>query len=54
MDWLVITDQLFKKASRKSGIKIDPKILYKKLNHIYKNPDKHLDIIKQIYELQTD
>lgn len=54
MDWLIITDQLFKKASRKSKIKIDPKILYKKLNHIYKNPDKHIDIIKQILDLQTD
>ena len=53
-DWLIITNNLFKKASRKSGIKIDPKILYKKLNHIYKNPDKHIDIIKQILELQTD
>lgn len=54
MDWLIITDHLFKKASRKSKIKIDPKILYEKLNHIYKNPDKDIDIIKQILELQTD
>ncbi len=54
MDWLIITDYLFKKASRKSKIKIEPNILYKKLNHIYKNPDKHIDIIKQILEVPTD
>jgi hypothetical protein len=54
MDWLINTDYLFKKASRKSKIKIDPNILYKKLNHIYKNPDKHIDIIKQILEVPTD
>lgn len=54
MDWLIITDHLFKKASRKSKIKIDSKILYEKLNHIYKNPDKHIDIIKQILEFPSD
>lgn len=53
-DWLIISDLPFKRASRKRGIKIDPNILYKKLNHIYKNPDKHIDIIKQILDLQTD
>ncbi|HSF51680.1 MAG TPA: hypothetical protein VLA74_13045 [Nitrososphaeraceae archaeon] len=54
MDWLVIIDHLFKKASRRGKIKIDPNILYKKLNHIYKNPDKHIDIIKQILEFPSD
>lgn len=51
-DWLVISDRLFKRASRKSGIKIDPNMLYKKLNSIYKNPDKHIEIIKEILDLQ--
>ena len=53
-DWLAVYDEPFKKASRKSGIKIEPKILYKKLNYIYKNPDKHIDIIKQILDLPVD
>jgi predicted nucleotidyltransferase len=53
-DWLIISDHLFKKALKKSGIKIDPTILYKKLNYIYKNPDKHINIIKQILEIPTD
>jgi hypothetical protein len=51
--WLIVSDYLFKKASKKSKIKIDPKILYEKLNHIYKNPDKHIDIIKQILEVKN-
>lgn len=54
MDWLPLYDQSFKKASRKGGIKIDATILYKKLNYLYKNPDKHIDIIKQILKLPTD
>jgi hypothetical protein len=53
-DWLIVSDHLFKRASRKSGIKIDPTILYKKLNYIYKNPHKHIDIVKQILELPND
>ena len=53
-DWLVISDRLFKKASRKAGIKIDPKTLYKKLNSIFKEPDKHIDIVKQIMNSSTD
>ena len=51
---LFFCDHLFKRASRKSVIKIDQTILYKKLNYIYKNPDKHIDIIKQILELPND
>jgi hypothetical protein len=50
-NWIVISDRSFKRASRKSGIKIDPKMLYKKLNSIYKNPDKHIEIIKEILDL---
>jgi len=50
-DWAVISNHLFKRASRKSGIKIDPKVLYKKLNSIYKNPDKHVEIINEIMDL---
>ncbi len=38
--------RVFEKASKKIGIKIDQKILYNKLNSIYKEPDKHLDISK--------
>ncbi|MGB9169208.1 MAG: hypothetical protein WCB31_09810, partial [Nitrososphaeraceae archaeon] len=53
-DWLIISDLPFKRASRKSGIKIDPNILYKKLNYIDKNPGKHVDIIKQILEFPSD
>jgi hypothetical protein len=53
-DWLVISDRLFKKASRKTGIKIDPKTLYKKLNSIFKEPDKHIDIVKIIMNSSTD
>jgi len=53
-DWSLIPDHLYEKALKKSGIKIDPTILYKKLNYIYKNPDKHVDIIKQILELPND
>ena len=49
-NWFLISDDLFKTASLKSGIKIDPKMLYKKLNSIYKNPDKHIKIIKEILE----
>jgi hypothetical protein len=48
MDWIINSDERFEKASKKSGIKIDQKILYNKLNSIYKEPDKHLDILKQI------
>ena len=48
MDWIIISDESFEKASKKIGIKIDQKILYNKLNSIYKEPNKHLDIIKQI------
>ncbi len=51
-DWIVISDRSFKRASRKSGIKIDPNMLYKKLNSIYKNPDKHIEIIKEILDLR--
>ncbi|MFB5600005.1 MAG: helix-turn-helix domain-containing protein [Nitrososphaeraceae archaeon] len=51
IDWIVISDRPFKRASRKSGIKIDPSMLYKKLNSIYKNPDKHIEIIKEILDL---
>jgi len=50
-NWFVVSDHLFKTASQKSGIKIDPKMLYKKLNSIYKNPDKHIEIIKEILDL---
>ena len=53
-DWVVISDRLFKKASRKTGIKIDPKTLYKKLNSIFKEPDKYIDIVKQIRNSSTD
>ncbi|MDX1373479.1 MAG: hypothetical protein R3321_13480 [Nitrososphaeraceae archaeon] len=31
-DWFVFSDILFKRASQQSGIKIDPKMLYNKLN----------------------
>jgi len=48
MDWIINSDESFEKASKKIGIKIDQKILYNKLNSIYKEPNKHLDIIKQI------
>jgi hypothetical protein len=47
-DWMVFSDSNFKKASKLMKAKIDPKILYKKLNSIYKEPDKHIDIVKQI------
>jgi len=47
-DWMVFSDSKFKKASKIMKVKIDPKILYKKLNSVYKNPDKHIDIVKQI------
>ena len=50
-DWFLISDDLFKTASLKSGMKIDPKMLYKKLNSIYKNPDKHIKIIKKKLDL---
>jgi hypothetical protein len=48
LDWIINSDERYKKASKKSGLKIDQKILYNKLNSIYKEPDKHLDIVKQI------
>ena len=48
MDWIINSDESFEKASKKIGIKFDQKILYNKLNSIYKEPNKHLDIIKQI------
>ena len=47
-DWMVISDSKFKKASKIIKAKVDPKILYKKLNSIYKEPDIHIDIVKQI------
>ena len=47
-DWMVISDSKFKKASKITKTKIDPKTLYKKLNSVYKEPDKHIDIVKQI------
>ena len=47
-DWMVFSDSKFKKASKIMKAKIDPKILYKKLNSVYKEPDKHIDIVKQI------
>ena len=34
--------------------KIDPKTLYKKLNSIYKEPDKNIDIVKQIMTSSND
>jgi hypothetical protein len=48
LDWMVFSDESLEKASRKIGIKIDRKTFYKKLNSIYKEPDKHTDIVKQI------
>jgi hypothetical protein len=51
-DWMVISDRRFKKASKKAKIKIEPIPLYKKLNAIYKEPDKHIEIVKQIMDLQ--
>lgn len=53
-DWVVISDTPFKKASRIAKIKIEPKILYKKLNRIYKEPHKHIDILKQIMNSSND
>ena len=47
-DWMVFSDDKFKKASKIMKAKIDPKILYKNLNSVYKEPDKHIDIVKQI------
>ena len=54
VDWVVISDTPFKKASRIAKIKIEPKILYKKLNLIYKEPHKHIDILKQIMNSSND
>ena len=48
LDWIINSDERFEKASKKIGIKIDRKIIYNKLNSIYKEPDKHLDLVKQI------
>ncbi|MGI9010493.1 MAG: hypothetical protein ACR2F1_04815 [Nitrososphaeraceae archaeon] len=53
-DWLMISDTPFEKASRKIGIKINSKTLYKKLNSIYKEPHKHIDIVKQIMNSSND
>ena len=53
-DWMVISDRRFKKASKKAKIKIEPIPLYKKLNAIYKEPDKHIEIVKQIMDLQMN
>ena len=50
-EWFVISDRLFEIASRRSGTKIDRNMLYRKLNSIYKNPHKHIEIIKQILKL---
>jgi hypothetical protein len=47
-DWMVIPDESLEKASKKIGIKIDQKTFYKKLNSIYRRPDEHIDIVKQI------
>jgi hypothetical protein len=47
-DWMVFSDDKFRLASKLTKTKIDPKTLYKKLNSVYKDPDKHIDIIKQI------
>ena len=53
-DWMIISDSKFRKASKIMKTKIDPKILYKKLNSIYKEPDKNIDIVKQIMTSSND
>jgi hypothetical protein len=46
-DW-IIPDEIFEKAFRKKRIKIDRKILYGKLNSIFRDPGNHIEIIEKI------
>jgi hypothetical protein len=46
-EWIVMPG-LFDIASRKIGTKIDPKTLYRKLNWVYRIPNKHTSIIKKV------
>ena len=47
-DWMVFSDDKFNKASKIMKAKIDPNTYMIQLNSIYKKPDKHIDIVKQI------
>lgn len=52
-DWF-INPQIYKEASRKIGITIDPHILYKKLHWLFLFPNKHKDLIKKIMAIDND
>lgn len=52
-EWIV-NDALFEEASRKIGTKIDPKILYKKLKHLYQLPYRYTNIIKKIMTIDEN
>ena len=52
-DWF-INPQIYKEASRKIGITIDPHILYKKLHWLFLFPYKHKDLIKKIMAIDND
>ena len=42
--------KIFEKAFRKKRIKIDRKILYGKLNEIFRDPGNHIEIIEKIID----
>lgn len=52
-DW-VINPPIYEEASRKIGITVDPKILYKKLHRIFMFPLKHKALIKKIMATEDD
>jgi hypothetical protein len=52
-DWF-INPSIYEEVSRKIGITIDPKILYKKLHRLFQFPHKHKALIKKIMAIEDD
>ena len=52
-EW-IMNPYLFEQASKKIGTKIEPKILYKKLNRVYRFPNKYTSIIKKIMAIDEN
>jgi hypothetical protein len=49
-----INPPIYEEVSRKIGITIDPKILYKKLHRLFQFPHKHKALIKKIMAIEDD
>jgi hypothetical protein len=52
-DWF-INPPIYEEVSKKIGITVDPKILYKKLHQLFLFPYKHKALIKKIMTIEDD